>query len=206
MAKGIQKLIFLFKEAGLTHFGGIALIHQFCKKLHLNKLLQLHIKFIQRNEKYHFSEIILALIYIIIAGIQRINKTKILQYNGSFQKIIGLKKFPEPSVIRRFFHRLPPKVIRQIVKIHDQLRMKFFHLPHIKTTVVFDIDPTVITVWGKQQRAKKGYNPKKRGSMLCFEDRNQEFWHGSLYSGNISPVIVGPHFLKICTRQTSSKC
>ncbi len=145
----------------------------------------------------------MTLIYIIILGIQRINKTHILQYNGVFQKIIGLKKFPNASTIRRFLHRLPPKVIRQIVKVHFMLQMKLFSYPHPKESVTFDIDPTAITVYGKQQRAKVGYNPKKRGRrcyslMLCFEDSNQEFWQGSLYSGNVSPVKVAPHFIKGC--------
>jgi hypothetical protein len=31
----------------------------------------------------------------LIAGIQRLNKTEVLQYNGLFLDLVGLKKFPE---------------------------------------------------------------------------------------------------------------
>lgn len=43
--------------------------------------------------------------------------------------------------------------------------------------MVFAIDPTALTVYGKQQRARVGYNPLKRGRrcysiFLCFEDHH----------------------------------
>jgi len=46
---------------------------------------------------YHPVELILAILYALIAGIPRLSKTKILQGNGAFQQIIGLKKFPYAS-------------------------------------------------------------------------------------------------------------
>lgn len=208
MGKGARKVRIYYKETGLTHYGGMMLIHFFCKKLDLKRLLQMHIRFPRTNEKYHPSELILAIIYLIIAGISRIHKTKSLQYNGSLPNLIGIKKFPDPATLRRFLHSLTPKTIRQIVRVHDLLRQKLFCIPHRQWSVVFDIDPTVLTVYGKQQRARVGYNPKKRGRrcysmFLCFEDHHQEFWHGSLMSGNVSTVVVGKHFFKKCLAKVS---
>lgn len=73
---------------------------------------------------------------------------------------------------------------------------------HTKTSLTLDIDGTVLTVYGNQQRAEVGYNPKKRGKksycfMLCFEG-NREFWYGSLEPGNISQVKVAPSIVKKC--------
>jgi len=203
MGKGTRKVRIFHSETGLTHYGGMILIHMFCKKLDLKRLLQRHVQSFHRKDKYHHSELILALIYLIIAGVPRIHKTKSLQYNGSLPNLIGIKKFPDPVTLRRFLHSLPPKTIRQIVQVHDSLRQKLFSIPHRQWSVVFDIDPTVLTVYGKQQRARVGYNPKKRGRrcyslFLCFESHHQEFWHGSLMSGNVSAVIVGEHFFKRC--------
>jgi len=46
-----------------------------------------------------------------------------------------------------------------------------------------------LTLYGKQQNARRGYNPKKKGRpsyhpLLCFEAHGQEFWHGSLRPGD----------------------
>lgn len=194
---------YLFNEIGLTHYGGMFLINTFCKKLDLKRLLQIYVKFPKRIGDYHPSELVLTVIYLIIAGVPRVHKTKSLQYNGSLPNLIGIKKFPDPTTLRRFLHSLTPKTIRQIVRVHDLLRQKLFSIPQRRWSIIFDIDPTVLTVYGKQQRARVGYNPKKRGRrcysmFLCFENHHQEFWHGSLMAGNVSAVIVGGHFFKRC--------
>jgi hypothetical protein len=54
---------------------------------------------------------------------------------------------------------------------------------------VFHLDSVVLTLYGKQQGARLGYNPRKKGRpsyhpLLCFEAHGQEFWHGSLRPGD----------------------
>lgn len=202
MGKGIKNIQISFGNNNLTHFGGLFLIHSFCKKLKLKQSLQFHVKHYQRNQKYQTAEYILLLIYAIILGIGRIENIRFLQINGFFKKTIGMNNLPDPTAIRRFLYRLTPKTIRQIVKVHDIIQKKVFLLLHTKTSVTFDIDGTVLTVYGRQQRAKVGYNPTKRGKksycfMLCFES-NREFWYGSLKSGNVSQVKVARHIIKEC--------
>lgn len=203
MPKGIRKIHFSFGEKNITRFGGMFLIHKFCQKVKLKWYLQKYVQFHQYHESYQVSELILIILYSIIVGILRIDTTRPLQYNGVFQKLMGIKKYPDPTAIRRFLHRLSPKAIRQIVKVHNLLQQKLFFIQCPKTGVIFDIDPTVVTVYGKQQRARVGFNPKKRGRrcyniFLCFESNHQEFWLGSLQSGNIQPVILALSFLKAC--------
>ena len=98
---------------------------------------------------------------------------------------------------------MPPKVIRQLVALHDHLRTRLFPLPKPRTTLTFDLDSVVLTVYGKLQYARVGYNPHKRGRrsyhpLICFEAHLQEFWHGSLRPGNtVSSTGLVP-FLKLC--------
>src|SRR3990167_7074253 len=98
-------------------------------------------------------------------------------------------RFPDQSTLRRFLKRLPPKSIRQLVRLHDSLRAYLFALPHQRNSLVFDVDSTVIIIYGRAEGARVGYNPKKPGRrsyhpLLCFEEGFQEFWHGSLRPGN----------------------
>ena len=188
----------------LTHFGGIFLIHQFCKKLKLKWHLQTYVKFHQRSSRYHPVELILAIVYALIAGIQRLNKTKILQGNGAFQQIIGLRSFPYASSLRRFLKRVDSKTIQSINKVHDQLRLKMFYLPKPRTSLLFDLDSVVFTIYGKQiEEAKIGYNPHKRGArsyhpLLCFEFHSNDFWHGILRPGDAYSSTGSVEFFKQC--------
>jgi len=151
-------------------------------------MLQSYVKFRQRNNQYTVSELILSLVYTIIIGLGRINNTRILKYNGSFQDIVGLKSFPSSTALRRFLFRLMPKTLCQIVGVHNSYRLKLIQYPCKPTGVILDFDSTVLTVYGKQEKAVISYNPHKRGRpsyqpLLCFEAHTQDCLHGKLRSG-----------------------
>jgi len=203
MPTGAHKVRFSFEERQITHFGGMWLIQRFCKRLGLKKRLQEHVRFSQRNQTYHPSELLLALMFAIIMGLRRINKTEILQYHGAFLEMLGLRRFPDQATLRRFLKRLPPATIRRLVRLHDSLRAYLFTLPTRRTTLVFDLDSVVVVIYGRQEGARVGYNPKKRGRrsyhpLLCFEAHFQEFWHGSLRPGNAASATGALPFLTHC--------
>src|SRR5437879_350009 len=67
---------------------------------------------------------------------------------------------------------------------------------------IFDLDSTVLTVYGHQERAEVGYNPKKRGRpsylpLLCFEGRTQDCWEGSYHAGNVYASTVAIPLLEL---------
>jgi hypothetical protein len=209
MPKGTREVRFSFEESHLTHFGGMWLIQRFCNKLRLKKRLQDYVRRPQRRSEYHSSAMILALLYAIIMGLRRINKTDILQYNGAFLEMLGLERFPDQSTLRRFLKRLAPKSIRQLVRLHDSLRAYLFPLPHQRNSLVFDVDSTVLIIYGWAEGARVGYNPKKPGRrsyhpLLCFEAGCQEFWHGSLRPGNAGASSGAVPFLKVCLAKAPS--
>ena len=209
MPKGARSIHFSFGESHLTHFGGMWLIQRFCNKLGLKKLLQDYVRPSQRHSQYRPSELILALLYAIIVGLRRINKTDILQYNGAFLEMLGLKRFPDQSTLRRFLKRLSPKSIRQFARLHDSLRAHLFALPQQRSSLAFDLDSTVLIVYGRAEGARGGYNPKKPGRrsyhpLLCFEAGFQEFWHGSLRPGNAGASSGAVPFLKVCLAKAPS--
>jgi len=189
MRKGLQSLDFSFEADSLTHFGGLFLIQRFCNKLCLRRRLERILRNAPGWANYHPVDLALVFLYILIAGLPRVSKTEILQYNGLFLSLVGLRKFPDQTALRRFLQRLSPKAIRQIARLHDQIRTQLFSLPEARSSLVFHLDSVVLTLYGKQQGARVGYNPKKKGRpsyhpILCFEAHGQEFWHGSLRPGD----------------------
>ena len=203
MAKGLRNVRIVFDEPHLTHFAGMALIHAFCMRLGLKWLLQHALRPGPRYRDYHPAELLLALLYAIIVGLDRINATQILQYNGAFQRIVGLPQFPNATALRRFLKRLRPRHIRQLVRLHDQLRQALFARPHPRSSLTFDLDSVVLVIYGHAEGARVGYNPKKRGRrsyhpLLCFEAHRQEFWHGSLRPGNTVAASGAVPFLRVC--------
>jgi hypothetical protein len=203
MPRALRTLRFSFEDTHLTHFGGLVLLQRFCQKLQLRWRLQNYVQLPGRNSDYASVDLILALLYAIIAGLRRINKTELLQYNGTFLDLLGLDRFPNQTTLRRFLQRLTPQSVRQLVRLHDGLRAQCFGLPQAPASLIFDLDSVVLTLYGRQQGAHIGYNPKKKGRpsyhpLLGFEAVRQEFWHGSLRPGDTSVNTGAVFFLQRC--------
>jgi len=209
MSKGLERLGFSFDERHLTHFGGMVLMQRFCKQVDLRRRLHRTVRVPHRAGDYAPTDLTMALLFAIIAGLRRLNKTEVLQYNGTFLSLLGLASFPDQTTFRRFLKRLAPDAVRQIVRVHDQLRRELSSMPQSPSSLIFDIDSVVLTLYGQQQGARVGYNPKKHGRrsyhpLLCFEATRQEFWHGSLRPGNAgsSTGVIG--FMRRCLTKVPS--
>jgi len=207
--KALRTWRFSFEDTHLTHFGGLVLLQRFCQRLQLRRRLQRQIKLSQRNADYAPSDLLLALMYAVVVGVRRINQTELLQYNGAFLDLLGLDHFPNETTLRRFLQRLSPQSIRQLVVLHDRLRAQFLAQPTSPSSLILDLDSVVLTLYGHQQGARLGYNPKKKGRRsyhpaLCFEAHHQEFWHGSLRPGNTSANTGVVFFLQHCLAKVPS--
>ena len=90
MRKGLQTLDFSFEAQSLTHFGGLFLIQRFCNRLCLRRRLERILKDRPNWSEYHPVDLVLVVLYVLIAGLSRVNKTQILHYNGLFLSLVGL--------------------------------------------------------------------------------------------------------------------
>ena len=208
MPSGLRQLTIAFEEQGLTHFGGMFLFHRFCKTLGLRRRLQRYVPFPhERINHYQPVDLLLAILYAMVAGLPRLSKTRILQYNGAFQHLVGLRGFPHPSRLTRWLRQWSDRELEGLLKVHEWLRLQLFYQPHPRTSLTFDLDSTVLTLYGWQiEGAKIGYNPKKprRPSyhpLLCFEGHTQDCWAGWLRPGDTHSASGARAFLETCVRR-----
>jgi len=184
-----RHVIISFTGNSLTHFGGIYLLQSFFKQLRLRKQLRHYLQFNQRNNRYTIAEEILALVYPISLGLGRIETSHLLKHNGVFQYLTGLPTYPNPTTLRRFLLRMAPLALPKLRNFHDRLLLSMILKPKPPTKVIFDLDSTVLILYGKQEMARVGYNPKKWGRpsyhpLLCFNGITKDFWHGELRPGD----------------------
>ena len=86
-------------HAGLTHYGGVYFFHEFLRVLQLRHFLARHITYPRRNSRYHLSQMILALMYPIVLGLDRLETASFLRSNGTFQFLTGLPSCHRSSEI-----------------------------------------------------------------------------------------------------------
>lgn len=201
MRFGPKNLKISFTEKNVTHFGGIYLLHLFLKRIALKSLLSKKVFFAQRNNHYTISELILALVYPIALGFGRIETTHLLRHNGVFQYLTGLPAYPNPQTLRRFLLRMAPLSLSRLRRLHDQLLSSMMLKPSLPTRIIFDMDSTVLVLYGKQEMAVIGYNPKKRGRpsyhpLVCFNGITKDYWHGELRPGDAHTAAGVLDFLR----------
>lgn len=203
MPKGPRKLFITFGNQSLTHYGGVYLLHRFFTRIGLKNAIATEIRLIQRNNRYSVGELLLAILYPIILGLERIETTQLLQLNGVFRYLSGLPNYPDPSTLRRFLLRMAPQALTKLRKLHDRFLARMIIKPHSPSRLILDLDSTVLVVYGKQQGAEVGYNPTKRGRrsyhpLLCFEGQTKDFWHGELRPGNVHTSSGTLDLLQAC--------
>ena len=196
MRQGALKVRIDFTASSLTHFGGVYLLHQFLQHIQFRSFLARTIRFPQRNNRYTISEFIVAHLYPMILGLEKIEVSALLKTNGTFQYLTGLPDFPNPTTLRRFLVRGSTyDLLPQLRAVHDLLRRHFLSLPETPSSFWFNCDSTVKTLYGHQEGAEKGYNPGHRGKrsyhpLLITEAHRGDSLAGILRHGN-APTADG---------------
>jgi len=174
MRRSPRNLNFACNHASLTPFGGVYFLQQFIRVLQLRDFLARHLAYPRVNSDYSVSQMLLALIDPIILGLDRIHRASLLRSTGTFQYLTGLQSFPDPQTLRRFLLNAPAYLREQLHRANDRLLQRLVHLPEHRSRLIFDLDSTMRTVFGHQEGAEVGYNPRYRGQrsydpLLCLE-------------------------------------
>ncbi len=203
MPRGPRKLAVEFGATGLTHYGGVYLLHRFLSRIGFKDALARELRLAQRNNRYSVGEMLLALLYPMVLGLERIETSQLLRQNGVFQYLTGLPSYPDATSLRRFLLRAAPKALPKLRALHDRFLRRFMGCPRPPRRIIFDVDSTVLVVYGKQEQARIGYNPIKRGRpsyhpLLCFEGQRRDFWHGELRPGDVHTAAGAVELFQAC--------
>ena len=189
MRRSPRNVKIVCNHRGLTHYGGVSIFHEFIQVLQFRRFASWHLSYSRRNQDYSLPQMLLALIYPIILGLDRLETASFLRANGTFQYLTGLPNYPDPQSLRRFLLQAPPEFREQLHRFNDRLLRRFIHLPEHRSRLILDLDSTVVTVFGRQEGAAVGYNPRYRGKrsydpLLCLEANSSFLWDTELRPGD----------------------
>src|ERR1700687_6019396 len=189
MRRSPRNLRIACDHRGLTHFGGVYFFQEFLRVLQVSRFLTQNLDYPRRNQRYSLSQMILALVCPLVLGLDRLETASFLRTNGTFQYLTGLQSFPDPQTLRRFLLPAADSFWEQLHRVNDRLLQNFIHLPDHRSRLVFDLDSSVVTVFGRQENAEVGYNPRYRGKrsynpLLCIEANSTYLWDTELRPGN----------------------
>ena len=184
-------------NAGLVHIG------RFVKKLKLRTTIDQKVSIVRAsNIGYRVSGAIIMFAMGIIAGAKRISHLSILQNDYVIRTLFKWDKFPVDTTVSRIFKLFSHTHCQELSEVEGHLRKRVW-LKKWFGKVTLDMDSTVQGVFGSQEGAKKGYNPKKKGQnsyhpLLCFVAENRECLHSWFRSGDTHSANGSEEFMKEC--------
>lgn len=171
--------------------------------LQFRRLLAQRVEDFRPHHDYSLSQMALAVVYPIILGLDRLENASLLRSDAAFHYLTGLPRYPDPQSLRRFLLRAPDQFRQRLHRFNDLLLQDFIHRPERRSRLILDLDSTVVTVFGHQEGAEVGYNPRYRGKrsydpLLCLEANSSFLWDTELRPGDASTWASSRELLAGC--------
>ena len=145
----------------ITPWGGMVFLSQMLKKIGFRKIIEDNTDLPKSgsNRGYKSSTIIEGFITSIWCGASRFLHTEVTRHDIALGNIFDWSRTPGQDTYKRFFAKFDQAKNQAVSDyfyswIFDNFKFDNFTL---------DIDSSVMTRYGEQEGAKKGYNPAKRG-------------------------------------------
>jgi len=152
-----------FTNKEITPWGGMVFLKQMLDKIGFKEQIsQCHdLPLPQSNRGHKVSTIVEAFITSIWCGANRFMHTEVTRHDIALGKIFNWKEIPAQDTYKRFFNKFDQATNQKVSDhfyswIFDNFKFDNFTL---------DIDSSVMTRYGNQEGAKKGYNPSKKGRL-----------------------------------------
>jgi len=157
----MKELKIEFTDKEITPWGGMVLLKNMLDQTGLKEFLKNSPSLPQpgSNRGYQAEQVIESFIVSVWCGANRFLHTEILRQDTPLGRIFQWRKTPGQDVYKRYFGKFTQKTNNTF--FNSLSRWYFTQLQFTDYTI--DFDSTVMTRYGEQEGAKRGYNPTKRG-------------------------------------------
>jgi hypothetical protein len=184
-----------------TVFGGYNLLADFIKSKRLEAILGECVD-IQKAEwsTYDFPFVLRCLIDGYILGMERTKHFEMLEYKNLITEKLGVEKLPDYTVLNKDIKRFKDETGIKGLKATG-IRLIRKRLKNKRDNIVYDFDSTVEIVYGEQEGAACGYNPKKPGRLsyhplICFEATEDLHIDSILRRGDVHTSMGSVEFME----------
>jgi hypothetical protein len=203
--KRVGQVLLEFTAKNLTGFAGLVAFHEFVQRLGVERLLDERLTLRHIGTRYGNGRLLLAMIYGLVVGLERLQDTALLRFDSVLLKALGWAAFPVQSTLSRFLRKFTGRAVDTLEKAGVELLDRFRGGWKGFSTIHLDLDSHVRTVYGRTlEGAARGYNPNKRGRpsyhpLVAFIGETRDFLCARFRPGNTT-ISMSVAFLRKCMR------
>lgn len=171
-----------FTDKSITPWGGMSLLKNMLNQINFEEVIDQQSSMPQQgsNRGYKPYTIIESFMTSVWCGANRFIHTEISRQDNVLSDIFGWERAPGQDAYKRYFNKFTQSINTDVF---NSINKWFFSQLKFDNYTI-DFDSTVITRYGEQQGAKRGYNPAKPGRashhplMAFIDDCNMvaNFW------------------------------
>jgi hypothetical protein len=186
-----------FSDKEITPWGGMAWMKRMLDHLGFEAALkECGLPQPGSNRGYAPSQLITQFMLAVWCGANRFEHAEVTRHDPVLKRIFGFTRMANFKAVMRLFRRFTQSSNQAVM---DRLYQWLFGQIHIET-LTLDLDSTVMTRYGIQEGAAKGYNPAKRGRashhpLMAFVSESQMIANCWLRPGNTSSANNAQSFL-----------
>ena len=179
-----------FQGGRMTPFGGLLPLATMLEKLRFQKLVEETITVKRSPRAMGVYGFVLSLLLALYIGFDRLSHMKYIAVDPIITGVLGVISLPVQSTFWRFLQSLRIFNVKQWQRINRLMIERAWQGAKVEMDrVTVDTDTTVNTVYGRQQGARRSYNPKNRGKrsyqpILSFIAETGEFIAGRQRHGD----------------------
>ena len=173
----------------LSPFGGLLALIKFFDLVNFHKIFNLAYQPTTRESRLGHYSMMVGILMLLFIGFNRIWHFVYIRLDAMLCGFFNLSRLPAASTFWRYVDNLGINQANSLLKVMSILRERAWQLCDLQYAQIrINIDTTVKTVYGNQQGARKGHNPKHPGKeglrpILCFIEETREYLLGKLRKG-----------------------
>jgi hypothetical protein len=186
---GQTKLVLDETPKAITPFGGMSSFLSFLSQIGYVRAVEQHLPFAEPNSPnaIPLAHTLTAFLLSVVAGARRFAHCQWLRADRVLHAMMGVERFPGDDTIRNFFLRFGQGQVEAFWRPLWRWLLRLAACP--TTDFSLDLDSTVFCREGRQEGARKGYNPRRKGRpshhpLLAVLAEAPLVLHGWLRSGN----------------------
>ncbi len=186
---GEAKVVLDETPKAISPFGGLASFISFLGQIGYARQVQQHLPFAEptSNNAIPLAHSLTAFLLAVVVGAQRFAHCEWLRADHVLHTLLGVERFPSDDTIRNFFLRFSQGHVEAFWRPLWRWLVLLVKCP--LSGFALDLDSTVFCREGKQEGARKGFNPRRKGRnshhpLLAVLAEAQFILHGWLRSGN----------------------
>jgi hypothetical protein len=149
-----------FTDKEITPWGGLSLLGQMLKKVEINKVLaNAPLPMQGSNRGYDPQQLILNFWVGVWCGANCFEHLEVTRQDAVIKEIFNWERMPGNRSFQRYFNKFNQAINQEVF---TYLYQWFFNNLQFDNYTL-DLDSTILTRYGNQEGARKGYNPKKPG-------------------------------------------